>query len=295
MFDTRKFIAAVLGAAAATAAAFGQAPAASPVSLVGRIEARDIEESSGLVASRRHPGIFYTHNDSGGAPVLYAIKADGSLVKQYRVPARHTDWEDITTDDAGRLYVADTGNNNARRDSVDVFRLAEPNLSDKARQRKSKSRANDTRQQDGRLRAERTWKLTFPGEPFNCESLFVRGRHAYLVSKMPEGQRATIYRFAIDGESTSPPLEKVTDLTIRRPVTGASLSADGKRLALVSGGAGATLYLYDNLNGDVASAGSAEPKRVPLPPRKIEAVAFTPDGILMTAETREIYRYADRE
>lgn len=307
MFHATQTLAAALGmtllgalAAAQDAARLpappGQsAPAAAPAAVVrevGRFSAKDIDESSGLVASRRHPGILYTHNDSGGAPVIYAVKADGALIKAYRVPAKHTDWEDIAIDDAGRLYVANTGNNNVKRDSVEVFRLAEPALSEKGRGKKSKAKKTDTRAEEARLRVERTWKLRFPGEPFDCESLFVHGRHGYLVSKMAVGERAAVYRFPIDTAERELTLEKVVDLSVRLPVTGADVSADGKRMALVTAGAGAALYLYD-IDGDVASAGRAEPRRVPLPPLKIEAVAFTPDGILMTAETREIYRYGE--
>src|SRR5690348_17331988 len=80
-------------------------PSSAHIEQVGRLGAKDIEESSGLVASRRHADVLYTHNDSGGAPVIFAIRPDGSLLKQFRVPGKHTDWEDIATDDAGRLYV----------------------------------------------------------------------------------------------------------------------------------------------------------------------------------------------
>jgi hypothetical protein len=292
MFSLRSFIVALLGTSVYVVSATTM-PALSPgLSKVGQLEAKDIEESSGLVASRRHPGILYTHNDSGGAPVLYAIRADGSLVKQYRVPAKHTDWEDVATDDAGRLYIANTGNNNVQRDSVEVFRVAEPNLGERAITRKSKAKVKDTRKDETRLRVERTWKLKFPGQPFNCESLFIFRNHGYLVSKMSIGERAGIFRFPLDESTTDLTLEKVADLSIRKPVTGADLSADGKRLALVTSGVGATLYLYD-LTGDVATAEKIEPKQIPLPPKKIEAVAFTQEGILMTAESREMYRYSE--
>ena len=36
-----------------------------------------IHESSGLAVSHRHPGLFWTHNDSGDAPRLYAFDEQG--------------------------------------------------------------------------------------------------------------------------------------------------------------------------------------------------------------------------
>jgi hypothetical protein len=43
------------------------------------------EETSGLAVSHRTPGLFWTHNDSGGEPVLFALNADGSRRGQIRV------------------------------------------------------------------------------------------------------------------------------------------------------------------------------------------------------------------
>ena len=43
-----------------------------------------ITESSGLAASLLHPGVLWTHNDSGNPPRIYAIDPDGSLVDDFR-------------------------------------------------------------------------------------------------------------------------------------------------------------------------------------------------------------------
>jgi hypothetical protein len=121
---------------AACRAASETSPAAPPaVSEVGRIHAKGIDEASGLVASRAHPGVFWTHND-GDDGVLYAIRADGSLVGKCKVNAKFKDWEDIASDTDGRLYLADVGNNSRERKSLEVYRIDEP---DPAGSGKSKS------------------------------------------------------------------------------------------------------------------------------------------------------------
>ena len=61
--------------------------------------------STGIAASRRHAGVFWIHNDSGNPPALYAVRRDGSLIREYTVAAPNLDWEDIAGDDEGRLYV----------------------------------------------------------------------------------------------------------------------------------------------------------------------------------------------
>src|SRR5438105_10764194 len=97
-----------------------------PLEPLGRFDVRVIPEASGIVASRRHPGIFWVHNDSGNAPRLFAVRRDGSLVREFAVAAPNVDWEDIATDDHGHLYIGETGNNNGRLPLRAVYQLDEP-------------------------------------------------------------------------------------------------------------------------------------------------------------------------
>ena len=93
-------------------------PAANRAVEAGKIDSKRVAESSGIVESRRHPGVFWTHNDKGNAAVIYAIRRDGEMVGQFKVDAKNDDWEDISTDDEGHLYIARTGNNDAKTNEV---------------------------------------------------------------------------------------------------------------------------------------------------------------------------------
>ena len=75
---------------------------------------RAIPEASGIVKSRRYPGIYWVHNDSGNPPLLFAVRGDGRIVRQFRLAVPNIDWEDIAIDDQGHLYLGDIGNNTAR-------------------------------------------------------------------------------------------------------------------------------------------------------------------------------------
>src|SRR5690554_2695558 len=94
----------VIALLSATAAgAEPPAPATGPSAQIGRIDHPPIRESSGLVASRRQPGVFWTHNDSGNPPAIYAIDRTGKLLGEWRIGAINHDWEDIALDDHGHL------------------------------------------------------------------------------------------------------------------------------------------------------------------------------------------------
>ena len=60
---------------------------------VTEIQTVKIREPSGLARSRRHEGVFWTHNDSGDVPRFFAIDANGNLLAEFSVEgASHTDW-----------------------------------------------------------------------------------------------------------------------------------------------------------------------------------------------------------
>ena len=99
------------------------------VRLLARMSDLRIKESSGVVASRRFPNVFWTHNDGGGPKkqVLYAIDRQGKTLASFPVTgATFHDWEDIAIDDAGHLYLGDIGNNDSKRDTLAVYEIDEP-------------------------------------------------------------------------------------------------------------------------------------------------------------------------
>jgi hypothetical protein len=91
-----------------------------------------ITESSGLAGSVRHPGVLWTHNDSGDAARVFAVGPDGRVRATLRlagVDAR--DWEAMAVgrDAAGRpaLFLGDIGDNlRGAWPSVSVYRVTEP-------------------------------------------------------------------------------------------------------------------------------------------------------------------------
>ena len=90
-----------------------------------------IVESSGLALSRRHPGVVWTHNDSGDQARLFAVGSDGrtrAVLTLAGVEAR--DWEAVAAgrDDRGRpaLFAGDIGDNNGVWPEVAVYRVTEP-------------------------------------------------------------------------------------------------------------------------------------------------------------------------
>ncbi|MEV6729777.1 MULTISPECIES: WD40 repeat domain-containing protein [unclassified Streptomyces] len=89
-----------------------------------------IKESSGLAASRIHPGVYWTHNDSDDGPYVYAVdSATGRTVARVTLAGVGTprDVEAISMGPDGQLYVGDIGDNlNGSWDHVWIYRFPEP-------------------------------------------------------------------------------------------------------------------------------------------------------------------------
>lgn len=141
-------------------------PAASvvlPVTMerTGWLSADELMETSGMQASHQREGDFFVHNDEG-EPVLYAIDETGAdhgsvLI----VPAKNKDWEDITSVPVagGRwLAVGDIGDNKAKRKSIKLYFVEEPETGEHDRY-------------SGRLDLKHTVRLRYPDGPRDCESM----------------------------------------------------------------------------------------------------------------------------
>jgi hypothetical protein len=247
---------------------------AKEVSQVGRIEHPLITESSGIVWSRKNPEVFWTHNDGGGRKqVLYAITRAGKSLAEFRVTgATLEDWEDIASDFQGHLFLSDTGNNDLKRTEVAVYQVDEPDV---------------TKAPNGLVNITRTWRLRFPQKPFDAESLFVWGDFGYVITKVSGDAKAELYRFKLATADTQT-FERVTELKIDSPVAGADISSDGALLGIVAKNGAYVL----KINGDLANA-SKKPHHTKFKHDKMEACTFVPEGLLATAESREILLFVD--
>jgi hypothetical protein len=227
----RRAIITLLTALAAAGGARAQAPA--PVlTLVDTaiLAAPRLDESSGVVESRRRPGVFWTHNDSGDRAFLYATDSLGTDLGRVLVRgAQNVDWEDVALGPCPRsagncLFVGDIGDNQVSRRMIQVYVVPEPEP--------PQSAADTSRTVD----LEAVIDLRYPDRPHNAEALAVSGTTLLLVTKDRTGP-ATLFRAPTAG-APSGMLERVGDLAMEtsfirgRVATGAGVSNDGRLLAV---------------------------------------------------------------
>lgn len=136
---------------------------------VCRVADPRLPEISGLAASTQHPGILWTHNDSGDRAQLFALDALTCEVKAV-VRLRGVDAWDTEAIAVGRdannkpvLWFGDIGDNTATAASVRLYRLPEP-----------------AQIKDQTVNLAATITVKYADEPYNAEAL--------LVEPSPEGR-----------------------------------------------------------------------------------------------------------
>jgi hypothetical protein len=131
---------------------------------LGNVLNKDLEELSGLAASRRRDGLFFALNDSGNEPLLFAFASDGRALGQAVVDAPNPDWEDLASFEwQGQPYlvIADIGDNLSWRPHVYLHFIEEPHV------------PVDGLPSDTRLDVAWTLRFRFEDGPRDAEALAV--------------------------------------------------------------------------------------------------------------------------
>lgn len=84
---------------------------------------KKLKEVSGIALSQDQKTIWAIE-DAGNKNVVYAVDRTGNLIADVVVEnAENNDWEDITRDNAGNLYIGDFGNNENDRRNLSILKL----------------------------------------------------------------------------------------------------------------------------------------------------------------------------
>lgn len=265
-------------------------PYASP-HIAGKIASRDINESSGIAASKCQPGIFWTHNDSGDDAFLFAINEKGENLGTWRVQnAQNIDWEDIAEfrDTAGKcfVYIGEIGDNKMQRPVHSVHRVSEPLVSE-ASAGKTRDDALTTEPAD-------QTRFSYPDRNYNAETLMVHPvtGDIYVLTKRFDGPSG-IYKIKPNfGSDTVATAEKFGELSVPNVpngyLTGGDISPDGKHVAVCDYAAVYELALPENSTA-FDDIWKQEPLTVDIGKlEQGEAVCYTTDGnsLVLTSEKK---------
>jgi hypothetical protein len=202
----------------------GDAPFLSGVSM-GVLDNPKIDEASGLAMSVTHPGMLWTHNDSGDKARIFLIDSLGRHQATVGFEGiSNRDWEDIAVGpgpDATKsyVYIGEIGDNFSRYTYKYIYRIEEPVI--------PKGKKKLTVLQVDSI------KFTLPDGARDAESLMIdpQTKDLYIFSKREKA--VNLYRLAYP-QSTTTVLEAERVLTGLpfTSIVAADWSPDGKEILI---------------------------------------------------------------
>ncbi|MGM0555287.1 MAG: hypothetical protein ACQEVA_02815 [Myxococcota bacterium] len=285
------FIALITLSSVAASASAQSCPGFEPTAASSqRLEHAEIDESSGLAASVRHNDMFWTHNDSGDDAQIFLTDKSGAHIGTLRVgDDLFYDVEDIAVAPCERgstdscIYVADIGDNRAKRPQVVIYKLEEPDIPD---ERPFSKDAGDP---------ERI-VLEYSEGPRDAETLIVDPDTLQIVIfEKTKGEKASVWSAMADtrGQPKVQAAKRIAEVSIPSPlllgryITAGDISPDGSRISVRT-----YLSVFTWCVGDeqsIADALGAEPTVNSTPGMvQSEALAYDRNGtsIWLTSERR---------
>ncbi len=245
-----------------------------PPETVASLQAPGLTESSGLAASQRNPGTWWTLNDSGNDAALYRFDLQGRFLGLHEVPGvDNRDWEDLAAGSCPSspepcLYIAEIGDNKEQFEWVAVYAVREP-------------------QGDEPAGIVATWIARYPNGARNAETLLLHPESGrlYLVTKEKSGL-CEVYRFPAEPSEAPGLLERAGQFQLEglrsehRKATAGDWSPDGTRVVVRTYMAA---WEWDTDPSKPEAHWAEPPRRAWLAVEdQGEAIAYTPDGHLIT-------------
>jgi hypothetical protein len=243
----------------------------------------EIDESSAIVKSRFWDNVYWTLNDSGSLNKIYPVNSQGEILRAewynqneggiFVANAANVDWEDMTTDAEGNLYISDLGNNgNARRDLV-IYQVKDPY---------PEFTGITTACKEYRVNYPNQKKFPAANKNFDCEAIFWANDSLFVLSKHREDTYTTIYQ--VDTSQKQSELIPLETFDIGGMVTAAEANDDGSKLAVLTYN---SVWIFKKEN---TSYFQGKISWLPIKAKQCEAICFQNNETLMiTNEQREIF------
>jgi len=230
---------------------------------------------------------LWWHNDGGHTPTLYCTDRKGKILDTIAFKTiKNIDWEDLTADDRGHIYIGDFGNNlNRRKDlKIYIYERSTGNL--------------DSIQ--FRYQEQSVFPPTQAAQNFDMEAFFYHqdSLHLFSKNKAKHGNYQTRH-YVLPARPGVYTVAAVDSLLIKRKViTGACISPDGKTVVMTAYNYGRFLgifpwvknkvFIFSNFKENRFLRGRMHKRKAPgfIFPKQYEALDFWDNKTLYLATER---------
>jgi len=222
---------------------------------------------------------FWVLQDSGNKSELYQIDSLGHVMHTLKIKKqKNNDWEELTADTDGNLYIGDFGNNKNTRKNLQIIKI------------------NKNQLQENEVAADYVITFDYPEQQefppkatelfYDAEAFFYYDNHFYLFTKnRSKAFDGTSLVYKIPNKAGHHQAEYVQtfrgcNVYKHCAITGAAISPDQKTFVLLSH---TKLWVIDNFNPNAILDGKIEEHKLHHDTQK-EAVTFSDDSTLYISD-----------
>lgn len=191
-----------------------------------------LKEASAVAVSKVSD-LIWVAEDSGNKNNIYGLNTDGKIEHTLTLQnAENVDWEDLTADEDGNLYVGDFGNNDNIRKNLCIYKVNAGDLK------------NDTAVSPSKISFYYPEQKLFPPKKselfYDAESFFIYKGNFYIFTKnRSKGFDGTVMLYKVPNREGNHKAQllgkfKACDIYHKCAITSADISPDGKKIALLS-------------------------------------------------------------
>lgn len=239
---------------------------------------KELKEISGIAYSNN---LIYSIEDSGNENQVVVLDTSGTITKTITLNTiENIDWEDLTFDTKGNLYIGDFGNNNNMRKDLAIYKIDKSNLQGEKVNVAYKISFDYPEQTD------------FPPNKkdlmFDVEAFFEDNNFFYLFTKnRSKDFDGSSYIYKIPNTAGHHHAQLIKTITTcadyqNCAITSASISPDGSKFVLLSH---SKIWLFENYSQDNLT----DEKMIELDLNHFsqkEAVCFKNNDALLIADER---------
>lgn len=189
-------------------------------------------EISGMVWDKQNSSLFMLQ-DKGNKPEIIIYNAEGIYIKSTKIKnIQNTDWEELTQDQNGMLYIGDFGNNKNERQNLAIYKVNPNEIVTKKE-----------------VEISQTTKFSYPDQVsfppkknqllFDCEAFVEKDGFFYLFTKnRSKKSDGTFHIYRVPNQEGTFVAEKLAELKTCSSkdclITGAVLTPDSDNVLLLT-------------------------------------------------------------
>ena len=239
---------------------------------------KSLKEVSGIAIANQ---TIWVIEDSGNKNHIYSLNQHGKIKNEIALPSTiNIDWEDLTTDSKGNLYIGDFGNNKNQRKNLCIYVINKEVLINKSIDSIKKIAFSYPEQTKFPPKKKR--------QLYDCEAFFEWNGYFYLFTKNrsnPFDGTSLIYK--IPNSKGNHKAELVATFTTclndkNCTITSAAISPNGTKVILLSHD---SIWLFEDFKSDYFTKGKVTKLELNHVSQK-EAVCFKDESTLLIADEK---------